>query len=212
MPQSTRLASPVATTQPNPPTTRHAWAIDGQEVSAVEVQADAPPCVVRDAVAEDMARVAREGGRHKALSARGWLTRLSVEYRDLVIAKVKCAAIEGREIMDTQEHALGLPSRDWSGRQVCDIDLTIEEMIALKNHEVELEALTAAAAPASGALSDAQLVERAVRSAHVDRPRSMRAYHVMRAFGVGSRSANGLCHRFDLDPYEEVGDEPDGEE
>lgn len=57
-------------------------------------------------------------------------------------------------------------------------------------------------------LSDAQLLERAVRAAHVGRRSTRRQRHVMQALALGSGSAAALCRRFGLDPDEVAGDEP----
>lgn len=57
-------------------------------------------------------------------------------------------------------------------------------------------------------LSDAQLLERAVRAAHVGRQSARRQRHVMQAFALGSGTAAALCLRFGLDPDKVVGDEP----
>ena len=64
------------------------------------------------------------------------------------------------------------------------------------------------------AISDADLVERAVRNAHAGRRRSERWVHVMEAFALGSTFATQLCHRFGLDPDETVGEytEPEDDE
>lgn len=58
-------------------------------------------------------------------------------------------------------------------------------------------------------IPDARLIERAIRAAHVDRGRAERWVHVMAAFSLGSTYAQQLCARFELDPFEEVGTEPD---
>ena len=56
-------------------------------------------------------------------------------------------------------------------------------------------------------IPDADLVERAVRFAHFERPLGWRWVHVQTALGVGFDTAKNLCVRFGLDPDEEVGAE-----
>lgn len=59
---------------------------------------------------------------------------------------------------------------------------------------------------ATPGISDAVLLERAVRSARVNRGRGYHARWagVMDAFGLGSTYARDLCRRFDIDPDEKV--------
>ena len=54
-------------------------------------------------------------------------------------------------------------------------------------------------------IPDSELVERAVRNAHLGHAKARRWAHVMGAFGCGSTVAHGLCARFGLDPDEEIG-------
>lgn len=54
-------------------------------------------------------------------------------------------------------------------------------------------------------LTDADLVERAVRGAHTGRRVGVRWAHVRDTFCVGSTTAAALCVRFGLDPDEQVG-------
>ena len=63
-------------------------------------------------------------------------------------------------------------------------------------------------------IPDADLLERAVRSAGRLLPRQVRWAHVMDVFALGSGYAQQLCARFGLDPDEEVGieEEPEDEE
>lgn len=58
-------------------------------------------------------------------------------------------------------------------------------------------------------IPDSELVERAVRNAHHERPAAPRWVQVMSAFALGSTYAKQLCARFWLDPEEVVGEEPE---
>lgn len=58
-------------------------------------------------------------------------------------------------------------------------------------------------------IPDADLVRLAVCNAHVGRPKNERWVHVKAAFVQSDTSAWRLCKRFDLDPYEMVGEEPE---
>jgi len=58
-------------------------------------------------------------------------------------------------------------------------------------------------------IPDADLVERAVRNAHIGRPKKVRWGHVADAFVLGSTFSWQLCKRFGLDPEEEVGEQPE---
>lgn len=60
-------------------------------------------------------------------------------------------------------------------------------------------------------LTDAELVERAVRQAGAIGFEDPRWVHVKRVFAVGSTTATLLCRRFGLDPDEFIGC-PDEEE
>lgn len=229
MPQPTHIAISPATSERLPnPAIRYAWMLGDIELGFVELDDGVAPCWVRQALAEEMTSAARyasteygeQGKAHHALLGRGWVQRLPSEYRDLVSALVKCEVAQARERIDNQEHALGLAARDWSGAKDCDIELTSAERAALDAHEAEMEARLAAppeemkveqtappSSPPRRALTDAQLLERAVRAAHVGRPPRWRRSHVMNAFALGSGSAAALCQRFGLDPDEVVGNE-----
>lgn len=54
-------------------------------------------------------------------------------------------------------------------------------------------------------MTDAELLERAVRNAGRYSVEKQRWVAVSHAFGVGSTSARELCRRFGLDPDETVG-------
>lgn len=227
MPQPTHIATSPATSERIPkPATRHAWMLGDIELGFTELDNGVAQCWVRQALAEEMTSAARyaatdygeQGKAHYVLLGRGWVDRLPPEYRDLVSALIKCEVAQVRERIDNQEHALGLAPRDWSGAKDCDIELTSAERAALDAHEAEMEALLEerrAVMPAtqfpppsnSFVLSDAQLLERAVRAAHVGRQSAPRQGHVMRAFALDSGSAAILCLRVGLDPDEVVGDE-----
>lgn len=230
MPQPTHIATSPATSERLPkPATRHAWMLGDIELGFTELDDGVAQCWIREALAEEMTSAARyaatdygeQGNAHHALLGRGWVHRLPAEYRDLVSALIKNEVAQARERIDNQEHALGLAPRDWSGAKDCDIELTGAEHTALDAHEAEMEARQAVvleemkagapAAPPSSptrfVLTDAQLLERAVYSAHVGCQSASRQGHVMRAFALGSGSAATLCLRFGLDPDEVVGDE-----
>ena len=229
MPQPTHIATFPATGERLPnPATRYAWMLGDIELGFVELDDGVAPCWVRQALADEMTSAARyafteygeQGKAHHALLGRGWVQRLPPECRDLVSALIKCEVAQARERIDNQEHALGLAARDWSGARDCDIELTSAERAALDAHEAEMEARLAVpteemkveqtaphSSPARRALTDAQLLERAVRAAHVGRLPRWRRSHVMNAFALGSGSAAALCQRFGLDPDEIVGDE-----
>jgi hypothetical protein len=229
--QPTHIATSPAKNKPNPnPATRYAWMLGDIKLGVVELDDGVAPCWARQALAEEMTSAARyasteygeQGKAHHALLGRGWVDRLPPEYRDLVSALIKCEVAQARERIDNQEHALGLAARDWSGAKDCDIELTGAERAALDAHEAEMEARLAmppeemkaeqAAPPSSPprrALTDAELLERAVRAAHIGRWSARREYHVMQAFtfAFDSGSAAALCQRFGLDPDEMVGNE-----
>ena len=230
MPHPTHITTSPATSERLPkPATRHAWMLGDIELSVTELDDGVAPCWVRQALADEMTSAARyaatgydeQGKAHHALLGRGWVGRLPPEHCDLVSALIKCEVAQARERIDNQEHALGLAPRDWSGAKDCDIELTSAERAALDAHEAEMEARQAVAleemkveapapppnSPTRPALTDAQLLERAVRAAHVGRPPRWRRSHVMQAFALGSGSAAALCQRFGLDPDEVVGNE-----
>lgn len=56
-------------------------------------------------------------------------------------------------------------------------------------------------------IPDAELLERAVKNAHIGRPKGVRWSHVGDVFVLGSTYASQLCVRYGLDPCEYVGDE-----
>lgn len=223
MPQPTHIATFPATSERLPkPAIRHVWMLGDIELGFSELGEGVASCWVRQALADEMTSAARyaatgygeQGKARYALLGRGWVGCLPLEYRDLVSALIKCEVAQARERINNQEHALGLAPRER------DIYLTPAEMCALRVHEAEMEARQAVAleemkapqtappsSPTRPALTDAQLLERAVRAAHVGRPPRWRRSHIMQAFALGSGSAAALCHRFALDPDEVVGDE-----
>lgn len=109
---------------------RHTVVVGEAEIAFADMPRSESPERVRQLLQNQLLINARQGGDGLP---RGWLASLPDDLGPGVSGRLKEELMELRDQIDNIEHALGLPTRCWSGPdEECDADLTDAERAALK--------------------------------------------------------------------------------